>query len=245
MSVLIVGAGAIGGPVALALASEGRAAGIRRLRICDDDTVDASNLQRQVQFNLSDVGLSKTQRLTDRCSSRGMEVESFSKRFDLSSADELLQDIDLVIDGSDNFETKFDVSDAARRKGITAVIASAVADRGQLFISVPPAACYRCLFEDPPDDHRGSCAQIGVLAPVPGVVAGHAASVALALLAGRMPDYQLAVFPSPTTPSRVIQLDPRPDCDGCSVGTTRVALPKGNHHGNSSNPHSAPKTDPR
>ncbi len=173
--VTVVGAGGLGGPVALALAAAGA-----RVRVVDPDVVDASNLHRQVQFTLADLGAAKAPCLAARCGGGATGVVA---RFDATTADELAGDCDLVVDGSDDPATKFLVADWARARARLHVIAAALRHGGNVFAGAPGSACYRCLFEDAPDD-APSCADAGVLGPVVGWVGGVAAARAGALLAG-------------------------------------------------------------
>lgn len=189
--VAIIGAGGLGGPVAYALSAAGCA-----LTICDHDVVELSNLQRQVQFRTRDTGRRKVDALTDELIRRGHErgrLRVFAERFTATSASAILpRDVDLIVDGSDNFETKFAVNDQAMARGLPFVIGSALGYSGQILGMVPGAGgrgCYRCLFEEPPpgrDAEGASCAEAGVLGAVVAVIGGLMARVALALARGRM-----------------------------------------------------------
>ena len=220
---LVIGAGAIGGPLTLALAASGQGAGLSAIRLCDDDRVEASNLQRQVQFSATDIGRFKVERTAVRGQGRGVEIEPVPERFTEATADALASDVDLLIDGSDNFTCKFLVNDVARRAARPAIIASAVSTRGQVFVSLEPGPCYRCLFEEPPAQETGSCAQVGVLAPMPGMVAGAAAKAALALLAGAPPAGTLMTFPTANGLPRITDFAPRNGCPACGKSPNLVA----------------------
>ena len=167
---LVVGAGGLGGPIATALAAAGL-----ELTIYDHDRVETSNLHRQVQFATADVGGAKAATLAAALGARAV-----SRRW---TADEDLPDVAIAIDASDDPATKFAVCDAAIRRGIPYVIASALRYGGNVMVGAPGAACYRCLFEDVPDD-APSCAAAGVLGPVVGAIGGLAAALALGLVAG-------------------------------------------------------------
>jgi adenylyltransferase/sulfurtransferase len=212
-SVLIVGAGGLGGPIALALA----AAPVGSIRVCDPDDVELSNLQRQIQFALADLGKSKARALAARLERRGYRsIEATTRRFDAVTAAALLNGIDLVIDGSDNFATKFAINDAAVARGIPAVIAAALGTRGQVLAARPGAGCYRCLFEEPPETETGTCANAGILGATCAVIAGEAALAALAILDGRDTD-PLVVYDDVTSPAapRRVRFEPRSSCAAC------------------------------
>jgi molybdopterin/thiamine biosynthesis adenylyltransferase len=146
--VLIIGAGGLGCPAALALG----AGGARRIGIVDDDRVDASNLHRQVLFTDADVGEPKAVAAARALSRRfrALDVVPHAVRFDVTTARELCAAYDVVIDGSDNFATKFLANDAAVLARRPLVHAAAVGMGGQL-LTVPAGGrpCYRCLFEEP------------------------------------------------------------------------------------------------
>src|SRR4051812_10582091 len=147
--VLIIGAGGLGCPAALALA----AAGARRIGIVDDDRVDASNLHRQVLFSDADVGEPKVAAFARALSRRfpGMDIVAHAVRFDVTNASELVAAYDVVIDGSANFAAKFLANDAAVLARRPLVHGAAVGTGGQL-ITVPAGGRprYRFLFEEPP-----------------------------------------------------------------------------------------------
>src|SRR4051812_38108414 len=168
--VLIIGAGGLGCPAALALG----AGGARRIGIVDDDRVDASNLHRQVLFGDADVGQPKAMAAARALARRfpALDVVAHAVRFDVTNARALVAAYDIVVDGSDNFATKFLANDAAVLERRPLVHGAAVGTGGQL-MTVPAGGqpCYRCLFEAPPPPEVGaSCAAAGVLGPVPGVI---------------------------------------------------------------------------
>jgi len=211
--VLVVGAGGLGGPIAMALASSGVAT-----RICDSDSVELSNLQRQIQFTIDDLGKAKASALAERVRDRGHEaVESANRPFESATAASLLHGVDLVIDGSDSFATKFEVNDQAARRAIPAVIASAIGTGGQVVAVAPGGGCYRCFFEEPPERETGSCANAGIVGATCAVIAGEAVRAASALLAGESVD-PLVVYDDVTGAAepRRIQFEPRPGCTACA-----------------------------
>lgn len=186
-SVLLVGAGGLGSPVALTLAR----AGVGRLTLIDDDAVDASNLHRQTLYDAGDVGARKgnaaARRLAAeaRTAGRPVSVEVLHRRFLPDVAVELAARHDLVVEGADNFATKFLVADATALARVPVVQAGAVRWNGWALASVPgETACMRCVFEDIPRDRIETCAEAGVVGPVVGVLGGLEALLALRLLGG-------------------------------------------------------------
>ena len=182
--VLIVGVGGVGCPAAMALARASDAV----LRLADDDRVDLSNLHRQVLFEDEDAGTAKVSAAARRIAQRwpGTAVEPRRTRFDDVTADDLLDGVDVVIDGSDNFATRFAVNDACVEAGVPLVHAAVLGWSGQVLTALPDGPCYRCLFEaPPPPDAVPTCARAGVLGPVAGVIGALAAAEALRLLDGR------------------------------------------------------------
>jgi adenylyltransferase/sulfurtransferase len=220
----LIGAGGLGGPLALALAAAGW-----DLRVVDPDQVELSNLQRQIQFGTGDVGRSKVEALAARLRARHPRrtIEPLTARFDPSTAAALTAGIDLLIDGTDDPVTKFAVGDHAIAHDLPCVIAGVLGYGGSVFVGAPGAACYRCLFEDPPDaDQAPSCADAGVLGAACAVIGGLAARAALALIAGDrtaagtvlvIDDLRRAWAP------RLVSFAPRPGC-ACGVARARPAL---------------------
>jgi sulfur-carrier protein adenylyltransferase/sulfurtransferase len=166
--VLLVGAGGLGAPAALYLA----AAGIGTLGIVDDDAVDASNLQRQVIHNTERVGMPKTEsaRRTIEALNPDVDVVEYRTRLDASNILEILEDFDVIVDGADNFPTRYLLNDASVRLRKPVVSASILSFDGQISTFVPyEGPCYRCLYPTPPPAELApSCSANGVL----GVMAG-------------------------------------------------------------------------
>ena len=180
-SFLLIGAGGLGAPLALAL----QAAGAGRIVLVDDDVVDLSNLQRQILYRTADVGRPKAEAAREAFARRGARVETVRARFDASSARALLHDSDVVCDGSDNLETKFLTNDAALAAGRPFVIGGVIRSFGQVFPVRPGVdACYRCLFESPPDGEVAPGADAGVFGATCGEVAALMARAACALATG-------------------------------------------------------------
>jgi molybdopterin-synthase adenylyltransferase len=208
----IVGAGGLGGPIALSLGAAGF-----ELVIVDHDRVELSNLHRQIQFTALDIDQLKAVRLADMVVARGGSARGVAARWTAETAGELARDADVVIDGSDDPSTKFAVADWAVANGRHYVIGAALRYGGNVMGGAPGVACYRCLFEDPVD--APTCADAGVLGPVVGAIGGVAAAVALALARGdRSLAGALLVFDDlrRSTDPRIVRFAPRRDCPACA-----------------------------
>jgi sulfur-carrier protein adenylyltransferase/sulfurtransferase len=183
--VLLVGAGGLGSPAGLYLA----AAGVGTLGIVDSDVVDRSNLQRQVLHTDAAVGRPKTESAaaTLKALNPDVTVVRHDLRLDASNAREVLEPYDLVVDGCDNFSTKYLVNDAAVLLGKTNVYGSIFRFDGQVSVFTPgEGPCYRCLFPEPtPPELAPSCDEAGVLGVLPGVVGLIQATEAIKVLLGR------------------------------------------------------------
>ena len=238
----VIGAGGLGGPIAHALAHAGW-----RLTLVDHDRVELSNLQRQIQCRTADIGRLKVEALADELVRRGCERDRLwplAVRFGADTAAAVLEGVDLVLDGSDDFATKFAVNDHAMALGLPFVIGSVVRYGGQVFAldpvqptwAGPDHGCYRCLFEDPPaaEDAGSTCADAGVLGAAVAIIAGHAARAALALHRGRRDQDMLAsglgsglrVFDDVRTLERVrhVRFASRPTCPACGLRAARHHL---------------------
>lgn len=172
--VLLIGAGGLGSPAALYLA----AAGVGRLGIVDHDVVDRSNLQRQVLHNDERIGQAKVDsaRRTIQCLNPAVQVDTYRERLTADNVERIVTGYDVVVDGSDNFPTRYLVNDACVRLRIPCVHGSVYRFEGQVTVFWPacPQArgpCYRCLYpEPPPAEFAPSCADAGVLGVLPGVI---------------------------------------------------------------------------
>lgn len=180
-SVSIVGAGALGGPCAMYLA----AAGVGSIEIWDDDRVDRSNLQRQVQFTESDIGTDKSQTLGERLLAQNdsVSIKCRSRRFDEGAK---LQG-DILIDATDNYETRFALNKIAHETGRPLVHGAAARWTGQISVFASGvrkgAPCYQCWVPEAPPEAE-ACDDVGVAGPVTGIVATHMALETLKLITG-------------------------------------------------------------
>ena len=182
--VLMVGAGGLGSPVGLYLA----AAGVGTLGIVEFDQVEESNLHRQVLFGEGDRGRSKLEAAVERLQETNplIELIPFDCRLDASNALDILQDFDLVVDGSDNFPTRYLVNDACVLLGKPNVYGSIFRFEGQVSVFWgAQGPCYRCLFPQPPPPGLvPSCAEGGVLGVLPGIIGALQANEAIKLILG-------------------------------------------------------------
>lgn len=186
--VLVVGAGGLGCPAASILARSG----VGTIDIADDDVVDVSNVQRQTLFSIGDAGQAKAtlaaQRLQTLAAAEGHTIttHALNTRVLPDNALELIAGYDLVIEGSDNFASKFLIADACRIAGVSLVQAGAVRWVGwALGVDATHGPCLRCVFEDVPRGVQDTCAAAGVVGPVVGVVGALQAAIALRMLLGQ------------------------------------------------------------
>ena len=182
--VLIVGAGGLGVPMAQYLAG----AGVGHIRIVDDDRIVLSNLSRQIAFSERDIGELKVEVLAKRiCAANDdISVEPCAARFNQLTAEELLRDIDLVLDGTDSMQARLDIDRATYSRQIPWIMGAAVQISGQWSAFDPERhqGCYHCLIADPGSTETASCAELGILGPVVGLVSLHQAILARRYLVG-------------------------------------------------------------
>lgn len=215
--VLVIGAGGLGGPVLLALA----AAGVGHLVVYDDDAVETSNLNRQPLFAESDIGTRKAAAAARRLARAfpAVEVEARDVRFDAANALELARSADVVVDGSDNFPTKFLANDAAVAAERPLVHGGILRYTAQLLTAMPGrSGCLRCLFEAPPPSGSvPSCAEAGVLGALAGFAGALMAAEALRLLAGERGAYagRLFVYDARQGRGRFVPVRRRAGCPAC------------------------------
>lgn len=221
--VLLVGAGGIGAPCALALANavaSGDAPPFE-LVVLDDDRVERSNLHRQILFSEGDVGRPKVEAFAARLReiAVGLAVSTKSGRFLPDGALELAREASLIVDATDNFASRFLISDAARIAGTPVVHAASVRWHATVIAaSATGAPCYRCLFEDLPDGDAPDCATAGVVGPVCGVAGALAADLALSILRGETRAFGFVLsFDGLADRLRRVAVKPRAGCALCGA----------------------------
>jgi molybdopterin-synthase adenylyltransferase len=216
--VIVVGAGGIGSPAIQYLA----AAGIGRLTIVDDDTVELSNLQRQTLFATADIGASKAHVAADRVRALNPNVDAVSLQYRLGAAeaDTLFEGADIVLDGTDNFATRLLVADACQRRRVPLVSAAVSEFEGQLGLFRGWEAdkpCYRCFVGADPERPGVSCAEQGVLGALTGVMGSLAALEAIRAIApfGEDPAGKLLLVDALGFRFRTLTLPKDPGCPAC------------------------------
>jgi len=224
--VLVVGAGGLGSPALLYLA----AAGVGTLGLVEFDAVEITNLQRQILFGESDLGRSKLEAAGERLADLNPHVRivPHARRFDLDNALELVGAYDLVLDGSDNFPTRYLVNDACVMTGRPDVWGAVFRFEGQASIfGAPGGPCYRCLFpEPPPPGLVPSCAEGGVLGVLPGIIGSIQGLEALKLILGVGDPLvgRLLLFDALKLKFRELAISKDPDCPVCSDHPTITTL---------------------
>ena len=213
-SVCVVGAGGLGGPAALYLA----AAGVGHIAVVDDDVVELSNLQRQVQFGTDDIGQPKARVLADRLMAINPDVEAGARvrRVTEETANTLLAGFDVILDGTDSFDTRFAVNAAALHHGTPLVSGAVGRWSGQLGVFGRPGPCYRCFVPNAPPDAE-SCAAVGVVGALTGVVGSAMAMEAVKLItgAGEALAGRLWLYDGLAVTSRTVALARDPGCAAC------------------------------
>jgi len=217
--VLLIGAGGLGSPTALYLA----AAGIGHLGIVDGDVVDRTNLQRQILHGTGDIGRRKTESAGDRITdiNPNVDLSTFDTVLTSANALEILADYDIVVDGTDNFQTRYLVNDACVILGKPNVYGSIIRFEGQASVfGHDGGPCYRCLFpEPPPAGMVPSCAEGGVFGVVPGIVGSIQATetIKLVLGAGDSLSGRLLLIDVLRMRFRTIQIRRDPACPACGT----------------------------
>ena len=224
--VLCVGAGGLGSPLALYLA----AAGVGTLGVVDFDVVDFTNLQRQIIHTTADVGRKKLDSAADKllAINPNVNIVKFDTRLSSANALELFRDFDMVVDGTDNFPTRYLVNDACVLTGKPNVYGSIFRFEGQVSIfAMKEGPCYRCLYpEPPPPGLVPSCAEGGVLGILPGLVGVMQATEAIKLIlgAGEPLIGRLLLVDALAMRFRELKLRKNPDCPACGTHPTIKAL---------------------
>ena len=212
--VAIVGAGGLGGPAALYLA----AAGVGHLTIIDDDSVDLSNMQRQIQFSTDEIGDGKAQALADRLSALNPDCKYRvrAERLDRENAQDLLSGHDIILDGTDRFSTRFLINDAALALGKPLVSGAVGRFSAQVGLFHQPGPCYRCLVPDLPP-HEETCAEVGVIGALTGIAGSLMAMETLKWItgAGETLSGRLWIYDGLSGNSRTVTLPRDPECEAC------------------------------
>ncbi|MEO8548744.1 MAG: ThiF family adenylyltransferase [Kofleriaceae bacterium] len=216
-SVLCIGAGGLGSPALLYLA----AAGVGRIGIVDPDVVDSSNLQRQVLFDTSVVGQPKAVVAAARLRALNpyIEIEPFAERFDETNAERMLSSFGAIMDGTDNFATRYLVNDVAIKQGKPNFFGCIFRFSGQLSVFTGETGCYRCLFPAPPAPELApDCAQAGVLGVLPGLVGTYQALEFLKwqLGIGTSLAGKLLTIETMASQFRTLKYAKNPGCPACS-----------------------------
>ena len=224
--VLLVGAGGLGSPVALYLA----AAGVGTLGLIDFDVVDLSNLQRQVLHGTSDVGRSKLESARERIHDVNphVAVDTYELRLTAANALDILRDYDIIVDGTDNFATRYLTNDACVLLGKPNVYGSIFRFEGQASVfATGRGPCYRCLYpEPPPPGAVPSCAEGGVLGVLPGIVGTIQATEVLKLVLGIGEPLigRLLLIDALASRFRAVTLERDPSCPACGTREIRELI---------------------
>jgi len=224
--VLLVGAGGLGSPAALYLA----AAGIGTLGLVDDDFVDETNLQRQVLFGTTDLGRPKVEAARDRivATNPHVRVPLHPERLGRSNALSILDGYDIVVDGSDNFPTRYLVNDACVLLGKPNVYGAILRWEGQVSVfGVEGGPCYRCIFREPPPPGMvPNCAEAGVLGVLPGVIGSLQALEVIKLVLGKGDGLagRLVIFEALDSRWREVLVPRNPTCPACGDKPTITEL---------------------
>ncbi len=231
-SVLLLGAGGLGSPAGMYLA----AAGVGTLGVVDMDVVDESNLQRQILHNLDRVGERKVDsaKKTLTALNPDVNVVTHDTRLGADNVIELLKPYDLVIDGADNFPSRYLLNDASLKTGTPVVHGSIFRFEGQVTVFKPhDGPCYRCMIpEPPPPDLAPSCAEAGVLGVLPGIVGSIQALEAIKMILGIGEDLsgRLLAYDALEESFRTFRVRRDPKCPACSVDPERLVIATYDEH---------------
>jgi len=217
---LVVGLGGLGSPVAIYLA----AAGVGKLIFADFDVVEFSNLQRQVAHRTNTVGELKTHSARQTCTAINpdIKIDTVNEVLDADSLDKIVPQCDVVLEGSDNFPTRFAVNEACVKHKVPLVSGAAIRFDGQVSVFCghkPDTPCYRCLYGDDGMESADTCAQTGVLSPIVGMIGTVQATEALKILGGfgKTLEGRLLLLDGFSMDWREIQLGKNPKCPVCST----------------------------
>ena len=216
--VLVIGAGGLGAPVLMYLA----AAGVGRLGVVDDDVVDESNLQRQIIHTTATQGRAKVTSAAQSIQALNpyVDVRAYNTRITADNAADMLAEYDVVVDGSDNFATRYQVNAAAARAGKPLVSGALSQWEGQVSVFDPAQGtpCYQCIFPQPPDpDLAPNCAAAGVFAPLPGIIGSIMGAEVAKIITGAGTPLRgrLMLYDALDATSRTVRISPRGDCPVC------------------------------
>ena len=217
--VLIIGMGGLGSPVAMYLA----AAGVGHLVVCDFDEVDLSNLQRQIIHSSTDrIGMNKALSAKDTLEKLNPEIKitSLTKKLDHESLAEEVRQADVVVDGTDNFDSRFLFNKVCYENNTPLVSGAAIRMEGQVivFANQGEGPCYRCLYKDDADDLSTTCSENGVLAPVVGIIGSIQAveTMKVIMSLGKTLTSRLLLLDAYTMDWRSLKLPVDPQCPVCS-----------------------------
>jgi adenylyltransferase/sulfurtransferase len=214
--VLIIGMGGLGSPIAMYLA----AAGIGHLVLVDDDVVELSNLQRQIAHGTPDIGLSKVESAKQTLEYLNPEIKitTYAERLEDKKLSDEIAAADIVIDGTDNFSTRFALNESCVENSTPLVSGAAIRMEGQVsvFNKTPISPCYRCLYKDE-GELDTSCSTNGVLSPVVGIIGSIQATEAIKVLLdiGETLDGKLLVLDALHMEWRTLKLKKDPSCPVC------------------------------
>jgi len=219
--VLLIGLGGLGSPIAMYLA----AAGVGHMVLCDFDQVELTNLQRQIVHNTDSIGKNKV--LSAQYSINKLNpdvvVTCMTEKLSLQQLDEQMQLADIVIDASDNFETRFAINAASVKYKTPLVSGAAIKLEGQIsiFNQTPESPCYRCLYKDDGGELAMTCSENGVLAPLVGIIGSMQALEALKVIVGfgNSLDGRLLLLDAFSMEWRQMKLKKDPDCPVCQSAT--------------------------
>ena len=219
--VLIIGAGGLGSPISIYLAL----AGIGTLGIVDFDTVDVTNLQRQILHHNDDIGRPKVESAIETLHAYNPDVNVIPHEEPLTSANamQIVAGYDIIVNGADNFPARYLINDAAYLSGKPLVDGSILLFDGQTTVFLPDQGCYRCLFPTPPPPGEvPSCAEAGVLGMLPGLVGSIQATetVKLILDVGRSLASRLLLIDALDMEFRTVKIRRNPDCPLCGDNPT-------------------------
>ena len=224
--VLLLGAGGLGSPAALYLA----AAGVGTIGIIDMDVVDSSNLQRQILHNLDRIGMRKVDsaRITLEAMNPDLTVKTYDTRLGADNILDIIDGYDVIVDGTDNFPTRYLVNDAALVKGIPVVHGSIFRFEGQVTVFNPYVGpCYRCMIpEPPPPELAPSCAEAGVLGVLPGIIGSIQAieTIKLLLEMGEPLVGRLLTYDSMDQSFRTFKVRRDPQCPACGENAGPIVI---------------------